>query len=102
MLDVLFELSWQLGFAHPDKLSEELTMPQLCGWIAWMNRRPRGERLLPTLFALQTAHIRGIWTTEPEDATNFLPHWKDSRHYGPMSEAEQDLMQFGEGSRMIL
>lgn len=92
MLDLEFELCWQIGFEHPDELEKRLTMPQLCGWIAWMKRRPRGMRHTEAIVALQTAHLRAAWIEGEEDATKFLPQWHDD---APATDADDEFMKFG-------
>jgi len=98
---VLFELCWQLGVEHPDLLADRLTRPQLAGWIAWMQARPRGDRRRDVLMALQTAHLRGVWVEDEQHPNTFLPPWQQvQRAAEPRNEAEQLLHGFGASQRM--
>ena len=71
-------------------------MPQLCGWIAWMQRRPRGMRHKASELAIHTAHLRAAWVEGEEDATKFLPNWHDA---GPATAEDEAFLRFGAAYR---
>lgn len=75
---MLFELCWQLGFAHPDELAHRLNYRQLAGWIAWLRKEPRGDRRADVRAAVQTAYLRQIHSGEQEDPTTFLPQFSET------------------------
>ena len=75
---LLYELCWQLGFAHPDMLSSRLTLRQIAGWIAWLRREPRGDRRADVRSAVQTAYLRQPYFEGREDPETFLVRFRDN------------------------
>ncbi|MCA9063422.1 MAG: hypothetical protein KDA96_10195 [Planctomycetaceae bacterium] len=80
-------------------LADELSLPDICDWIAWLSRRPRGERRLDALMAIQTAHLRAAWVESEQDPRDFLPQWSTNATE-PTNEAEELLLGFGMAERM--
>ena len=77
----MFELCWQLGgrdCLHPDFLARRLTLRQLAGWIAWLQKEPRGERRADARAALQTKHLRAPWVGQDEDPDAFRLRCRDA------------------------
>ena len=79
-------------------LADELSLPDICDWIAWMSRCPRGDRRLDMLFSLQSSQLVAALTGTEQDPRDFLPQWEDSAT--PTNEAEALLMGFGFDERM--
>jgi hypothetical protein len=68
----------------------------MAGWIAWLQRRPRGDRRLDVLLALQTFHLRRAWLEHEQDPQDFMPQWPEvARATEPENEAEELLSEFG-------
>jgi hypothetical protein len=64
---------------HPDVLRKKLSYLQICGWIAWMCREPRGARRLDVLSALAVANLRAVWIENDAPPETFLPKFADAR-----------------------
>lgn len=97
-----YELCWQLGIAHPDHLSERLNRQQLAGWLAWLERRPRGARHLEAVMAHQTSALYSAWVEGEHPPSKFMPKWKDViEAAGPKSEADHLFEEFGRTERMV-
>ena len=98
MLDTLYELCWHIGVEHPDVLTDRLTPKQVAGWIAWLQHRPRGDRRLDALMALQTSHLFRAWVEGEHDPKEFLPRWAAAKADNePKNEAEQLFADYGKG-----
>jgi hypothetical protein len=73
----------------------------MAGWIAWLQRRPRGERRADVLMALQTAHLLSAWVEGEHHPQQYLPPWKDVQETcQPQNEAEALLSEFGMTQRL--
>jgi hypothetical protein len=73
----LFRLALQLGYAHPDHLTAQLTARQLNEWKAFASLEPIGEyrqelRHGQMMHLLHSAHFKADREIKPVDFMNFF------------------------------
>ncbi len=69
-------MCWQIGgdrCIHPDVLARHLSERQLAGWLAWSNKRPRGEAAENVRLALLRHDVRGQYREGSEDVADLMP-----------------------------
>lgn len=90
-----------MGIVHPDVLKKQLTRVQLAGWLAWLHKRPRGERHAEIVSAFQTARLYSAWVEGEHNSKDFIIPWKETRNELPKSEADLAFEQIGISQKFV-